>query len=66
MRIPTYPRDEAIEAVDMLASLRWRHEEGDPVGSELADDALDEAAYLPLKYGLLDLLINRASRLQTW
>lgn len=34
--------------------------------SELADDALDEAAYLLLKYGLLDLFITRASRLQMW
>jgi hypothetical protein len=35
--------------VDLLAGLRWLHEHGDVVGSELADDAIDEAAYLLLK-----------------
>jgi hypothetical protein len=62
MRIPDYPKDEAIEAIDALASLAWLYREGDPVGSALADDALDEAA-ARLLYGLLDLFITGASRL---
>jgi hypothetical protein len=63
MRLPNFPKDEAIEAIDSLASLAWLYREGDPVGSELADDALDEATALLLKYGLLDLFITRASRM---
>jgi hypothetical protein len=42
MRVPDYPADEASET---LASLRWLYEQdGDPVGSALADEALDHAA----------------------
>jgi hypothetical protein len=45
MRVPNYPKDEAAEAIETLASLRWLYEQdGDPVGSALADDALDHVA----------------------
>ncbi len=63
MHLPDYPEAEAKEAVEMLLSLRWLHEEGDPVGSELADDALDVAAEELHRSGLLDDLITRASKL---
>jgi hypothetical protein len=63
MRMPDYPTDEATEAVDLLASLQWLYIDGDPVGSELADDALDHAADLLLKYDLLDVLVTRAAKL---
>jgi hypothetical protein len=56
------PPDEATEAVDLLASLRWLYEDGDPVGSALADDALDHAVDLLLKYDLLDTLVTRAAK----
>jgi hypothetical protein len=62
MRMPDYPTDEAIEAVDLLASLQWLYKDGDPVGSALADDALDHAADLLLQYGLLDVLVTRAAK----
>jgi hypothetical protein len=64
MHIPNYPKDEAAEAVETLASLRWLYEQdGDPVGSELADEALDDAALALWKSGLLDILITRAANL---
>jgi hypothetical protein len=45
MRVPDYPKDEAAEAIETLASLRWLYEQDrDPVGSALADDALDHVA----------------------
>jgi hypothetical protein len=44
--------------------LRWLYEQdGDPVGSELADEALDDAALLLWKSGLMDDLITRAAKL---
>jgi hypothetical protein len=62
MRIPDYPQDEAIEAIETLASLRWLFEQdGDPVGSALADDALDHVATELHRSGLLDILVTRAA-----
>jgi hypothetical protein len=64
MHIPNYPRDEAAEAIETLSSLRWLYEQdGDPVGSELADVALDDAALALWRSGLLDELVTRASKL---
>jgi hypothetical protein len=63
MYIPNYPTDEANEGVETLCSLRWLFEqEGDPVGSALADDALDHAATELHRSGLLDALITRAAK----
>jgi hypothetical protein len=64
MRIPDWPTDEADEAVATLAALRWLYgQDGDPVGSALADDALDRAADELHRSGLLDDLITRAANL---
>jgi hypothetical protein len=63
MRVPDYPKDEAVEAIETLASLRWLFEQnGDPVGSALADDALDHVATALHRSGLLDVLITRAAK----
>jgi hypothetical protein len=63
MRIPDYPADEAEEAVETLASLHWLYEQdSDPVGSALADVALDNAAGELHRSGLLDVLITRAAQ----
>jgi hypothetical protein len=63
MREPGFPPEDAKEAVDILTMLRWLQEYGDPVGSELADKALDDAALLLWKSGLMDILISRAAKL---
>ena len=63
VRIPDYPADEAEEAVETLASLHWLYEQdSDPVGSALADVALDNAAGELHRSGLLDVLITRAAQ----
>jgi hypothetical protein len=62
MRLPNYPKDEATEAIELLASLQWLYKDGDPVGSALADDALDHAAYELYRSGLLDVLVTRAAK----
>jgi hypothetical protein len=63
MRDPGFPPDDAKEAVELLATLKWLHEADVPVGSELADTALDNAAYELHRSGLLDILITRAAYL---
>jgi hypothetical protein len=63
MRVPDYPKDEATEAIETLASLRWLYEQdGDPAGSALADDALDHVATELHRSGLLDVLVTRAAK----
>jgi hypothetical protein len=63
MREPGYPPDDAKEAVELLSTLKWLYEADVLVGSELADDALDDAAFALWKSGLLDDVIRRASKL---
>jgi hypothetical protein len=61
MRVPNYPKHEAAEAIETLASLRWLYEQdGDPIGSALVDDALDHVATELHRSGLLDVLVTRA------
>jgi hypothetical protein len=59
-----HPEAEAIAAVDKLLELRELCQYGDPVGRELADDALEIAARKMAREGLLDLLITRAAKQQ--
>jgi hypothetical protein len=59
-----YPEAEAITAVDKLLELRELCEYGDPVGRELADDALEIAARKMAREGLLDFLISRVAKQQ--
>jgi hypothetical protein len=69
MREPGDPQEDAKEAVEILSRLRWLSEAEVPVGSELADDALDDVAHALWKSGLLDILITRAANLfrpHTW
>jgi hypothetical protein len=63
MREPGYPPEDAKEAVEILTTLKWLFEADVMVGSELADNALDDAAHALWKSGLLDDLITRASKL---
>jgi hypothetical protein len=64
MREPGFPPEDAKEAIEILTTLRWLFEQdGDPVGSALADDALDTAADELHRSGLLDILISRAASL---
>jgi hypothetical protein len=63
MRDPRYPPEDAKEAVEILTTLRWLYEPDVIVGSELADNALDDAAHALWKSGLLDDLITRAAKL---
>jgi hypothetical protein len=63
IREPGFPPDDAKEAVKILTMLKDLYEANVIVGSELADDALDDAAHALWKCGLLDDLITRASRL---
>jgi hypothetical protein len=63
MREPGDPQEDAKEAVEILSMLRWLYEAEVPVGSELADDALDDVAHALWKSGLLDILITRAANL---
>jgi hypothetical protein len=58
-----FPPEDTKEAVEMLSTLRWLYEEEAPVAGEPADDALDTAAYLMWRSGLLDVPITRASKL---
>jgi hypothetical protein len=60
MRMPKYADDRVHQAVEMIRSVHWQHEEGD----HLADLSLDLAALLLHNCGLLDLLITRASKLR--
>jgi hypothetical protein len=63
MREPGFPPDDAKEAVEILTMLKWLREADVMVGSELADDALTDAAHALWKCGLLDELVTRASKL---
>lgn len=63
MRDPGFPPEDAKEAVEILTALKGLYEADVLVGSELADDALDDAAHMLWKSGLLDDLITRASKL---
>jgi hypothetical protein len=60
-KIPDYPEDDAIAAVQLLTAIKFLFDEGDPVGSALADAALDKATGLLMDSGLLDLFITRAA-----
>jgi hypothetical protein len=62
MREPGYPPEDAKEAVEILSMLKWLRDADVMVGSELADDALDNAAHALWKSGLLDDLVTRASK----
>jgi hypothetical protein len=62
MRFPDFPDQDAIAAVKLLLAVKSLFDEGDPVGSALADSALEDAARMMNKTGLLDALIARMSR----
>jgi hypothetical protein len=61
-----YPEAEAIAAVDKLLELRELMEHGDPVGRELAEDALEVATRKLAREGMLDWLISRAAQQQRY
>jgi hypothetical protein len=61
-----YPEAEATAAVEKLLELRELCEYGDPVGKELADDALEFATRKLTQEGLLDWLITRAAKQQRY
>jgi hypothetical protein len=63
-RMIDYPEAEAIAAVEKLLELRELCEYGDPVGRELADDALEVATRKLTQAGMLDWLISRAAKQQ--
>jgi hypothetical protein len=63
MRDPGYPPEDAKEAIEILTILKGLYEADLIVVSELADDALDDAAHALWMNGILDDLITRASRL---
>jgi hypothetical protein len=44
MREPGFPGDDAKEAVEILTMLTWLRDADVMVGSEMADDALTDAA----------------------
>jgi hypothetical protein len=52
-----------LKGSSSAASLRWLYEQdGDPVGSALADDALDHVATELHRSGLLDVLVNASGQ----
>jgi hypothetical protein len=60
--IDRFPPDAAREAASILTELHDLWKAGVLVGSELADSALDDAAYALYYAGVLDDLLRRVSR----
>jgi hypothetical protein len=60
--IDCFPPDAAREAVSTLIELHDLWKADVLVGSEIADSALDDAAYALYRSGLLDDLVRRVSR----
>jgi hypothetical protein len=60
--IDRFPPDAAHEAVSTLIELHDLWKADVLVGSEIADDALDVAAYALYRSGVLDDLVRRVSQ----
>jgi hypothetical protein len=60
--IDRFPPDAAHEAVSTLIELHDLWKADVLVGNEIADDALDVAAYALYRSGVLDDLVRRVSR----
>jgi len=56
-----YPMQESMASVDKLIEMRDLMLYGDPVGADLADDAINAAVLALMKSGLLDTMITRAA-----